>query len=238
MEGSHNFADAHRMLLSARRMRGDAPTDLIPLAEQVHKANPQDVSLDFLLGELYIREERWADAEKIYTALLKRDLTPEQEFNVERGLGWLRDRNRREQERARLLKEEAEVENTEETEEASGEEPVQIKNKSPRRPRYTDPVETAPAPPPPKPARMRYVKGRLVNVACEGEAAVLTVQTGRRTLRITVRSLARALVMDPTNSGKKLACGAANARVGINYRVQPQKPNIAGIMVSLEFNPT
>lgn len=102
------------------------------------------------------------------------------------------------------------------------------------------PVEPVPAPVPATPPKMEFVVGTLIEVACDGEGAVLTIRLkGRKAkpLRVAVRSRERVLLLDPTNSGTKLVCGTMSARVAVNYRVQPRAPDIAGVVVTIEFNP-
>jgi tetratricopeptide (TPR) repeat protein len=233
VERSQNFADAHRMLISARMQRGDDAKEIIPVVEMVRKRNPQETELSFMLVGLYMQEKRWDDVEIILNQLGQQALSTEEEGRVRQQLNWLQERR---EWSSRLSQ--------------TGEDAVQFSggrtvegvegNRGNGR-RKRMPVEPVPAPVPATPPEVKFVEGRLIEVACEGEGAVLTVQPKERKakpLRVAVRSLERVLLLDPTNSGYKLVCGEANARVAVNYRVQPREPDIDGDVVTIELNPT
>jgi len=67
---------------------------------------------------------------------------------------------------------------------------------------------------------------------------VLTVKLeSTRVIRLKVRSRAKLLLLDPTGSGKTIECGAADVPVGINYRVEPQGTDVAGVVMTVELYP-
>ena len=230
VERSRDFADAHRMLISARMQRGDDAKEMIPVVEMVRQRNPQETELSFLLVSLYMQEKRWDNVEKVLNQLAQRTLSTAEEHRVREQLNWLQER--REWSKRFPQSEESPVSFS------GGTATVSRKRRGDRINRM--PVEPVPAPAPAAPPKMEFVEGTLTEVACDGEGAVLTVRPkGRKAklLRVAVRSLERALVLDPTHSGQKLVCGEASTRVAVNYRVQPREPDIAGVVVTIEFNP-
>ncbi|MFQ5695574.1 MAG: hypothetical protein ACE5HB_06265, partial [Terriglobia bacterium] len=189
----------------------------------LRQLRPQVYDFDFLLASLYGREQRWEDAEKVLQSVLARSTSNDDRARAQELLQRVQ--------RARAF----------EARKASGAvslvgEPAEAQP-VPRE----DPVEPPPAPAPPAPPQVSYLRGTLVNVACsEDDSAVLTVREQskkKRNLQLAVRSRTRVLLLDPTESGQTLACGPSGVRVGINYRVEPQGPSLAGVVMTSEFNP-
>jgi tetratricopeptide (TPR) repeat protein len=239
LEAKSDFADAYRLLVQARMLRNDSPAEVIPVVERLRQLTPQDSSFAVLLANLYIQEQRWDDAEGLLRTALQRSSDPYQHQQAERMLEWL------EQRRGMTQLYSADPGGTgEDGEEAEIQEstaPLNLR-RGPMR-RGTEPVEPPAPPTPAAPLQMAYILGTLVTVACADDTAALTVITEplkgkeRQTFHLWVRSRARVLLLDPTGTGQSLDCGPMGKRVGINYRVQPREPNIAGVVVTIEFNP-
>jgi thioredoxin-like negative regulator of GroEL len=84
--GKADFPEASRLLVEARLMRNDPPGELIPAVEQARARNPQSREFDLLLADLYERDERWNDAEKMLREIIARAQTPEQRRQAEQQL--------------------------------------------------------------------------------------------------------------------------------------------------------
>ena len=221
LEAKSDFPDAIHLLVQARLARDDPPAELIPLVERARQTGPRREDFDLLLAHLYLREQRWDDAEKLLQAIANEPESP----NREQALAWL---NRVRDGRQGTMR--------------WGTARGESSEPAPARP-AGEPVEPAPAAAPASPPEIRYVRGTLVNVACAGEGAVVTVQGESRkgapgkTLHLAVRSLERVILIDPTESGQKLDCGPSGVPVTINYRVEPQGPSVAGVVMTIELYP-
>lgn len=223
------FPDALELLLQARMARDDPPAELIPLVEQARRLRLKESGLTMMLASLYERAERWEEAERLLRGILQQSEDPEERRQAE---SWLNElRWRRDRSRARLRPRDASEE----------EAPESVEHPSARDAQPIEPPSSpAPVGPPPE---VRYLRGTLVDVACSGDTAVLTIATkeekGRpaRVIHLAVRSLSKVLVFDPTKSGQKLDCGEANVPVTINYRVEPQGEAISGVVMTIEFYP-
>ncbi|MBI2956689.1 MAG: tetratricopeptide repeat protein [Acidobacteria bacterium] len=213
-----HFVNAYPPLVEARLARDDPPGELIPLLERARALAPQRHEFDFLLAHLYQRSQRWADAEQLLRQIAARATAGDERAQAERWLQELRQRQ------SRPAARHSEAESPE--------------SAQPAAPPAAEAVE-----PPPAPPEIRYLRGRLTEVACSGEAAILTIETEgkpskeERLTRLAVRSRSRVIVADPTDSGWKLECGAADVPVAINYRVEPQENNVAGVVISIELHP-
>ncbi len=221
VEAKSDFPDAIHLLVQARLARDDPPAELIPLVERARQSGPRREDFGLLLAHLYLREQRWGDAERVLQAIINEPGSP----NREQALAWLsRVRDGRQ--------------GTMRWGTARGE----SSEPAPARPAAA-PVEPPPPAAPGSPPEIRYVRGTLVNVACAGEGAVVTLQEESRkgapgkTLHLAVRSLQRVILIDPTESGKKLDCGPSGLPVSINYRVEPQGPSVAGVVMTIELYP-
>jgi thioredoxin-like negative regulator of GroEL len=241
VEAKSDFADAYQLLVQARLLRNDSPAEVIPVVERLRQLKPQDPYFAVLLANLYIQEQRWDDAEGLLRTALQRFSDPYQHQQAERMLEWLEQRRERAQLYSAYQEEEAENRETLESDTRERAAPRNLRGGPLRR--GAEPVEPPAAPPPAAPPKIAYLVGTLVNVACADDTAALTVVTeplkGKegQTFHLWVRSRARVLLLDPTDTGQTLDCGPSGKRVGINYRVQPREPNIAGIVVTIEFNP-
>ncbi len=240
LEAKSDFADAYQLLVHARLQRNDPPAEVIPVVERLRQLKPQDSSFDVLLANLYTQESRWDDAEELLKTALQRSSDPYQRQQAERTLEWLEQRREREQLYSAYQEEEAENRETLESDTRERAAPRNLRRGPVRR--GAEPVEP-PGSPPTSPPQMAYVLGTLVTVACADDTAALTVVTRPlkskegQTLHLWVRSRTKVLLLDPTDTGQTLDCGSSGKRVGINYRVQPREPNIAGVVVTIEFNP-
>lgn len=226
--GSTEFPEAIRLLVQARMMRNDPAAELIPVIEQARALEPQNREFDFLLAHLYEREQRWDDAEGVLQEAAARATTPEQLRRAEALLDNLRTR------RSLMAAQRLEP-SPEPRSEPEGFEPQPV--------RARQPVEPQPAAPPAAPPEVRYVRGTLVDVKCQDDSAVVTVKLERkageptRVLHLAVRSRAQLIVIDPTDSGQALGCGPAETTVAVNYRVEAAGEALAGVVMTLEFNP-
>jgi len=216
-----DFPDAIHLLVQARLARDDPPAELIPLVERARQTGPRREDFGLLLAHLYLREQRWDDAERVLQAIANEPESP----NREQALAWL---NRVRDGRQGTMR--------------WGTARGESSEPAPARP-AGEPVEPPPAAAPGSPPEIRYIRGTLVNVACAGEGAVVTLQEASRkgapgkTLHLAVRSLQRVILIDPTESGKKLDCGPSGVPVSINYRVEPQGPSVAGVVMTIELYP-
>ena len=221
LEAKSDFPDAIHLLVQARLARDDPPAELIPLVERARQSGPRREDFGLLLAHLYLREQRWDDAERVLQAIVNEPGSP----NREQALAWL---NRVRDGRQGTMR--------------WGTQRGESSEAAPARP-AGEPVEPAPTAAPASPPEVRYIRGTLVNVACAGEGAVVTLQEESRkgapgkTLHLAVRSLQRVILIDPTESGKKLDCGPSGLPVSINYRVEPQGPSVAGVVMTIEFYP-
>ena len=249
VEQSRNFSDASRMLLIARSIRGDAPDDLIPLVEQLKQANPQEADWDFLLANLYLQVQRWNEAEKVYLALSRRELPARLSEQVQQSLEGLQRRKEFAQGTRRPEAGQGPADNARSEAESDATirpTPGVAGLRRSRGSRRNMPVTPRPAAPV-SPPKMAYLRGRLVDVACDGGTAVLTVRRKSPNsdeegepavyLRLSVPSLEHLLVMSGRRAKSMVECGATDANVGINYRVQLVREGVVGVVVSLEFNP-
>lgn len=241
LETKSDFTDAYQLLVQARMLRNDSPAEVIPVVERLRQLKPQDSSFAVLLANLYIQEQRWDDAEGLLRTALQRSSDPYQHQQAERMLEWLEQRREREQLYSAYQEEDAADKQTLESDTRERTVPLNLR-RGPMR-RGTEPVEPPAPPTPASPLQMAYILGTLVTVACADDTAALTVITEplkgkeRQTFHLWVRSRTRVLLLDPTGTGQSLDCGPMGKRVGINYRVQPREPNIAGVVVTIEFNP-
>ena len=222
-------------------LRNDSPAEVIPVVERLRQLTPQDPSFAVLLANLYIQAQRWDDAEELLKTALQRSSDPYQHQQAERMLEWLEERRERVQLYSAYQEEGAADKQTLESDTQELTASLNLR-RGPMR-RGAEPVEPPAPPPPESPPRMAYVLGTLVTVVCADDTAALTVITEplkgkkRQTFHLWVRSRTRVLLLDPTGTGQSLDCGPMGKRVGINYRVQPREPNIAGVVVTIEFNP-
>ena len=249
VEQSRNFSDAFRMLVMARTIRGDAPAELIPLVEKLKRANLQEANWDFLLASLYIRASRWDEAEKVYLALSRRELSARLSQQVQQSLEGLQRRRESAQPARRPEAGQGPADNARseaESDAAIRPTPGGAGLRRSGGSRRNMPVTPRPAAPV-SPPKMAYLRGRLVDVACDGGTAVLTVRRKSSEsdekgepavyLRLSVPSLEHLLVMSGRRAKSMVECGATDANVGINYRVQLVREGVVGVVVSLEFNP-
>lgn len=228
------FLDALDLLIHARLAHEDPPAEVIPVVEQARQWMPQRHDLGLMLASLYLNERRWDDAEKILNSVALGSPQADQRQSAERMLEQLR--SMRQWQQTLHSTPESPRHTGEET--APGEEPAR-----PRRTRLAEPVEPPPGPPTVISQKVDYVHGTLINVACSDDAAVVTVQASgegegsERVVHLAVRSRAKVILMDPTDSGQKLECGASGIPVGVNYRLQPEAPSVTGVVLSIEFFP-
>ncbi len=229
-----DFLDAFDLLIRARLAHEDAPAELIPVVEQARQLMPQRHEFGLLLATLYLNEQRWDEAEEILNTIVRGSPRADQRQQAEDLLERLR--SAREWQRT--------VTEAQSFREQPAEETVARWETAGPAPRpATEPQAPPPATSPVIPQKVAYLRGILVNVACSGDAAVITVETSEEggkpggTVHLAVRSRADVILMDPTDSGQKLECGASGVPVGINYRVQSDAPSISGVVMSVEFFP-
>ncbi len=231
--GAADFPEASRLLVQARLMRNDPPAELIPAVEQARNRNPQSREFDLMLADLYERAERWNDAESLLRQMIERAANPEQRRQAEQQLDSLQTRRVL----ARAPKSQPAPPTTESPEPVVVEPEPEPERVEPRPARDREVYDPEP-PPPSGPPEVKYVKGTLADVACTEDAAVLTVKLeAAPVIRLKVRSLTQLLLLDPTSSGKKIECGGAEIPVGINYRVEPQGTDVAGVVMTVELYP-
>ncbi len=222
-----DFPGAYELLIYARMARGDPAGEMIPVLERFRQLMPQRRELNLMLARYYLQEKRWDEGEKLLQEMSQNPSRPEERQEAEALLR-----------QAHTFRQ---FEESQPTEEGSPQ-GQEAKSGNPASSRQSAPVEP-PASKPAEPPKVSFVKGILVNVACSGDAAVITVQpeskgkSKRDVIHLAVPSLSRLLTIDPAGSGKKLECGAPGISVGINYRVQPDGPNIAGVVMTIEFQP-
>lgn len=222
-ETGRGFPDAYHLLVQARLAHDDPPADVIPLLERARQLMPQGHGFDILLADLYAREERWDDAEKVLQAVIARSFTD------------------REREQAQMLLRRVRSARRFRVEEPDSPEPLsEVPDAAPPAP-PAEPVET---PPPALPPKVRYVEGILVKAECKDEDSALLIvkedsqsKEAGKVLHLALRSRSRLIVLDPTGSGQQLRCGLLGLPVGINFVVVPQKPDPAGLVMTIEFFP-
>lgn len=233
LERKTDFPGAYELLLQARMRRGDLPEEMIPMLERMRELLPQRRDFDLMLAHSYLNAARHDDAEKLLEEIV-RSSAPEQD--ILQAKQWLERLQTMRNWRARgpEVAPAGEPEE-EESEEASAPEPT-------TRPRRTaEPVEPPPTAPVAAP-KVDFVQGRLQGVVCVGDGAVLTVQPDPKEKKpqepivLRVKSLSRLLVIDPGDTGQKLACGMIGVAVAINYRVESGDPEVAGVVMTLEFS--
>lgn len=231
--GAADFPEASRLLVQARLMRNDPPAELIPAVEQARVRNPQSREFDLLLADLYERAERWNDAETLLRQMVERATNPELRRQAEQQLDSLQTRRVL----ARAPKSQPVLRTAESSEPPVIEPEPERVEPPPARDREREVYNPEP-PAPGAPPQVKYAKGTLADVACTEDAAVLTVKLeAARVVRLKVRSLAQLILLDPTGSGKKIECGGAEIPVGINYRVEPQGADVAGVVMTVELYP-
>lgn len=234
LDAKTDFPGAYELLLQARLMRNDPPEQMIPVLERFRELMPQQRDFDLMLAQSYINAERYGDAEKLLEEIVH---SSAREQDILQAKQWLERLQTMRDWRARG----PQVGQAEEPEEEeSGEEPGATERTT--RPRRTaDPVEPPPASPVGAP-RVDFVQGRLQGVVCVGDGAVLTVQPDPKDKKpqepvvLRVRSLSRLLIIDPADTGQKLGCGLSGVPVAINYRVESDDPEVAGVVMTVEFS--
>ncbi|MGH9789517.1 MAG: tetratricopeptide repeat protein [Candidatus Acidiferrales bacterium] len=220
-----SFPHAYHLLIRARMARNDPPAELIPVVERARQLMPLEREFAFLLAHLYEREEKWEEAEKLLTETARRAEEGDERQRAEQMLDSLRRRR-------------------EYTSRPQGPMQVLMEGDSsvPTGPpvNVRDPVEPPPAPA--APPEVRYIRGTLVDVRCADDAAVVTVSLERkagepaRVVHLAVRSRARLILLDPSNSGRQLECGPADVPVAVNYRVEAAGETVGGVVMTIEFN--
>lgn len=229
-----DFPDALDLLVQARMMRGDPPEVMIPLLEQVRQAQPQRHDLGLMLANSYLQAQRWDEAETLLKNLSGAGLRADQQKLVDAWLDQvarMRAYQQRQEGGPIVL-----VPGTPAAE-GNGSGPA-----IPQVTRLTEPVEPAAPAAPVEPPKISYVRGVLVTVECNGDAAVVAVREETkkgpgRTLHFKVRSRKDVILIGAAEDQTELACGDSGARVGINYVVQPEGPSLAGSVVTIEFRP-
>ncbi len=230
IEAPNPFPHAQYLLLQARLQRNDPPAELIPLVEQARARTPQSREFNLLLAHLYEREQRWEEAEKLLLEAAERATEPGERRRAEEMLDYLRQRREQMARPQELIRVEME-----EGAPASTGPRVNVR----------DPVVPAPAAAPTSAPEVRYVRGTLVDVRCpdDSDSAVVTISAERmpgeaaRVVHLQVRSRARLIVLDPTNSGRRLECGPAEAPVAVNYRLEALGETVSGVVMTIEFDP-
>ena len=219
------FPDAYRLVVETRLARNDPPAEMIPVLEQARRIPSLRGVFDLLLADTYIREKRWGEAEALLREVARES---DHAYEREQAEEWLREV--RAARAGRPL--------------PAGGAPGGDETLPEPVARVHRPVEPQPPPQPGSPPKVSYAQGTLVNVACASDdSAVVTVATETEagaqpeTIHLAVRSLSRVLLLDPTESGEKLECGPSGLPVGINYRVEPQGPNVAGVVMTIELYP-
>ncbi|MFQ5926456.1 MAG: DUF1570 domain-containing protein [Terriglobia bacterium] len=227
LEAQTEFVHAYDLYIQARLVRNDPPEQLTPVVERARHLMPQRHEFDLLLLHLYMRQRRWKEAETAAQRLLQGSAPADQRRQAEEWLERLRT--------ARQLE-------SEETQAARQSQSNLDPKAASARFSRTAPVEPPPTPAPAEPPKMRYLRGTLVNVACSGDAAVLTIQEKskkgktQKTIRLAVPSRARVVVLG-SGGGQKLECEAKGVPVAVNYRVQPAGADIAGVVMTIAFYP-
>jgi thioredoxin-like negative regulator of GroEL len=240
LEQKSDFPDAYELLVRARLARNDPPEEMIPLLERVRELLPQKRDFDLLLAFSYLKAEQLDAAEKLLLSVVDTSKQPHEVAQAKEWLGQIAEM--REWETRRQQWQSAPVPTGEVA-------PRPVSEETPRREirpsggtRTSEPVEPPPTEQPRNPPRVEYLRGTLVNVACSDDAAVITVQpeakrkeAAAKPVHLAVQSRTRILVIDSTDSGKTLECGAAGTPVGVNYVVQPEGPTLSGIVMTIEF---
>lgn len=224
LQSKSDLPGAYDLLIEAQMARQDPAVQMIPVLERVGQLLPHRHDLRFMLVSFYANAERRDEAEELLRALETKALRPDERQRVTEWLHRLTTLRELEQNHGRVESE------------------VGQETSASRLPRFTAPAETPPSQAIGGAPRVAYIRGTLVNAVCSDDQAVLTVveQTGDgqpNSTYLMVRSLKDALVLDPTESGKKIECGTLAIPVGINYRIQPQGLNISGIVITIEIDP-
>lgn len=93
----------------------------------------------------------------------------------------------------------------------------------------TPSFQEPPSAPPPPPVPLRFVKGKLVSVDCSAEpAALLTVTSGAKSLKLHVRDHAHVIVI----GANEFSCDWKGKAIAVNFR---ERPNGEGDVVSVEI---
>ncbi len=235
LQAKVDFPSAYDLLVQAHMARHDGADVLVPVLQRTLELLPARQDLRLLLANFLLTDQRLEEAEGLLVAVLQSSAAPLQHQQAQDWLDRLREM-RAYQERQREWRERP-------PQVAEGSHvtvPAQVAPSDTPTPAPTQPVSRPPASTQSEPPTVVYLKGTLVNVACSDDRAVLTVQeevkkgTGR-VVHLAVASLKNLIVIDPSESGKKVECGAAGVRVGVNYRAHPDGPNVAGTVMTVEF---
>ena len=215
-----SFIAAFDLQIQAQLARDDPPEDVIPVAERARDLMPQRHEFHLLLAYLYMRQRRWQEAEAAaqrVVAAAPSDLQRSQAQETWQQI-----------QRARAFEENRQV----------IEQNIQLQRRSEDVRPPAEPVEPPPAPAPAEPPKARYLRGKLVSVACSEDTAVLTIQAESKegappkTVRLLVRSVASLLVL---GSAGRLDCRAAGVIVAVNYILQPDASGSDGIVMTISF---
>lgn len=213
------FPEAYRLLVHARLNRGDPPSELIPLVEEARRVLATGPEFDLTLGHLYVREERWQEARKVFDRLLARSTDKTEQADARNWLRFLEI----------IRRPTGGLDFPEPDGEEDGEEEERTEIDAEAR---NTKVLTG---------EIVYVRGILAGVECGEEGSVLVLHVGDgngqpRVLRLLFSSLEVPLVFDRTASGQGIECHTAGISVGINYRAAATRDTtvVAGTVLTLE----
>ena len=210
LEEPLTYPEAYRLLVNARSLRGDSPKELIPLVEKARKVLPRQGELDLLLGHLFVREERWVEARRVFTRLLSYTKDKEEREDAREWLKFLR-----------TVRPEPTVKFAKETEEDAGQPGTAPPVKDIA---YVRGILAE--------VECRGDEGQVLTVhARNGEGKPKEV-------RVKLLSSGRVLLFDRKASGQGIRCDSAGASVAIYYRAEQEAAGVTGRVLTLELYPT